>query len=101
MKYILYFVIVLLKIIYKFFVLSFDGFPSVTALEFENGLTLGVGTATGQVLLYDIRSNKPFQIKDHLFGLPIRDIAFQDENVLSMDSSSVKIWNKDTVSIAY
>uniref|UniRef100_A0A2S2PPP6 Nucleolar protein 10 n=1 Tax=Schizaphis graminum TaxID=13262 RepID=A0A2S2PPP6_SCHGA len=73
-----------------------DGFPSITALEFENALTLGVGTATGQVLLYDLRSNKPFMVKDHLFGLPIRDIAFQDENVLSMDSSSVKIWNKDT-----
>lgn len=38
-------------------------------------------------------------IKDHLFGLPIRDIAFQDENVLSMDSSCVKIWNKHDVSI--
>lgn len=38
-------------------------------------------------------------IKDHLFGLPIRDIAFQDENVLSMDSSCVKVWNKHTVSI--
>jgi len=77
---------------------STDRFPSITALAFENALTLGVGTATGQVLLYDLRSNKPFRVKDHLFGLPIRDIVFQDENVLSMDSSSVKIWNKDTVS---
>lgn len=82
-----------------YFNFSSDGFPSVTALEFENALTLGVGTATGQILLYDIRSNKPFRVKDHLFGLPIRDIVFQDENILSMDSSSVKVWNKNTVSI--
>lgn len=68
-------------------------------MEFENDLTLGVGTAVGQILLYDIRSNKPFMIKDHLFGLPIKDLAFQDSNVLSMDSSIVKIWNKNTVNI--
>lgn len=68
-------------------------------MEFENDLTLGVGTAVGQILLYDIRSNKPFMIKDHLFGLPIKDLAFQDNNVLSMDSSTVKIWNKNTVNI--
>lgn len=88
-----------LNFINAYFYFRTDGFPSVTALEFENALTLGVGTATGQILLYDLRSNKPFRIKDHLFGLPIRDIAFQDENVLSMDSSSIKIWNKDTVSM--
>lgn len=76
---------------------SSDAFPSVTALEFENALTFGVGTANGQILLYDIRSNKPFRIKDHLFGLPIKSLSFQDENVLSVDSSSVKIWNKDSV----
>lgn len=85
----------------NYFNFSADGFPSVTALEFENALTFGVGTATGQILLYDLRSNKPFMVKDHLFGLPIRDISFQDENVLSMDSSCVKIWNKHTVSIFF
>ncbi|XP_050529518.1 nucleolar protein 10 [Daktulosphaira vitifoliae] len=73
-----------------------DGFPSITALQFENALNLGVGTATGQILLYDLRSNKPYRVKDHLFGLPIRDIVFHEENILSMDSSSVKIWNKNT-----
>jgi len=70
-------------------------------LEFENELTLGVGNALGQILLYDIRSNKPFMVKDHLYGLPIKDISFQDENVLSMDSFCIKIWNKDTVSHFY
>uniref|UniRef100_A0A1B6EAU7 Uncharacterized protein n=1 Tax=Clastoptera arizonana TaxID=38151 RepID=A0A1B6EAU7_9HEMI len=73
-----------------------DNFPSVTALEFQGALNMSVGTATGQILLYDLRANKPFRIKDHMYGLPIRDIAFQQDNVLSMDSSVVKIWSKDT-----
>ena len=62
---------------------------------------MGVGTATGQVLLYDIRSNKPFYIKDHMYGLPIKDVEFhhQQDLIFSMDSSVVKIWDKNNVSI--
>lgn len=61
---------------------------------------MGVGTATGQILLYDIRSNKPFLVKDHMYGLPIRDIEFHNQMdlVYSMDSSVVKIWEKQSVS---
>lgn len=76
-----------------------DGIPSVTALTFKDGLTLGVGTATGQILLYDIRSSKPLLVKDHYYGLPIKDIEFhkQEEVVLSMDNKIVKIWHEQTV----
>jgi hypothetical protein len=71
----------------------------VTALKFQGSLTLGVGTATGQVLLYDIRSSRPFQVKDHMYGLPILDLDFHEalDLVLSMDSSVIKIWEKQTV----
>lgn len=57
--------------------------------------------ATGQVALYDIRSNKPYYIKDHMYGLPIRDIEFhhQMDMIYSMDSSTLKIWDKNNVSI--
>ncbi|XP_063918369.1 nucleolar protein 10 [Zophobas morio] len=74
-----------------------EGFPSITALKFNGGLSMGVGTATGQVLLYDIRSNKPFYIKDHMYGLPIKDVEFhhQQDLIFSMDSSVVKIWDKN------
>ena len=77
-----------------------ESVPSITALNSQGGLTLGVGTATGQVLLYDIRSNSPFLIKDHMYGLPIRNIEFHKtmDLVYSMDSSIVKIWEKQTVS---
>lgn len=71
----------------------------MTALKFQGSLTLGVGTATGQVLLYDLRSNRPFQVKDHMYGLPLCDLDFHEAHdlVLSMDSSVIKIWEKQTV----
>lgn len=71
--------------------------PSITALKFQSSLVFGVGMSTGQILLYDIRMNKPFRMKDHSYELPIKDIEFQGDNVFSMDSSILKIWNKDTV----
>lgn len=73
--------------------------PSITALKFQGGLTMAVGTVTGQILLYDIRSNKPFLIKDQKNSLPIRNIEFHEQMdlVYSMDSSVVKIWEKQTV----
>lgn len=74
--------------------------PAITALKFQGSLNLGVGTSTGHVLLYDIRSSKPFLVKDHMYGLPIRSIDFHTKMdlVYSMDSSIVKIWEKDNVS---
>ncbi|XP_063850425.1 nucleolar protein 10-like [Scylla paramamosain] len=70
----------------------------VTALTYSDALTLGVGTQTGQVLLYDIRSNRPLLIKDHNDGYAIRDLEFHDTSgmVLSMSSKVVKIWEKAT-----
>jgi ribosome biogenesis protein ENP2 len=53
--------------------------------------------STGQVLLYDLRNNKPFRVKDHMYELPIKDVMFLNDHVLSMDSSIVKIWNEETV----
>lgn len=70
----------------------------VTALAYSDALTLGVGTQTGQVLLYDIRSNRPLLIKDHNDGYAIRDLEFHNTSgmALSMSSKVVKIWNKAT-----
>ncbi|CAG9771940.1 unnamed protein product [Ceutorhynchus assimilis] len=74
-----------------------QGFPSVTALKFNDAIQLGVGTATGQVLLYDIRSDKPFIVKDHMYGLPIKNVEFhyQQDLIYSLDSSVLKIWDKN------
>jgi WD40 repeat protein len=49
-----------------------------TAVAFDEGdaLTLGVGTSTGHVMLYDLRSSKPLAVKEHPNGLPINHIFF-------------------------
>uniref|UniRef100_A0A1E1XDF1 Putative nucleolar protein n=1 Tax=Amblyomma aureolatum TaxID=187763 RepID=A0A1E1XDF1_9ACAR len=72
------------------------GMPSVTAMAFKDALTLGVGTATGQILLFDIRSDKPLLVKDHLYGLPVKKIAFHSDAdvVMSMDSKVLKLWDR-------
>ncbi|XP_023332640.1 nucleolar protein 10 [Eurytemora carolleeae] len=74
--------------------------PSISSIAFRDGLNLGVGTSTGQVLLYDLRSNKPLRTKDHMYGLPIKKIEFHKEHgndyVLSMDAQTVKIWDRGT-----
>lgn len=52
-----------------------------------------------QVLLYDLRSSRPYLMKDHYYGLPIHSLAFQQEDnfVLSADSRILKIWHAKDV----
>ena len=71
----------------------------MTSLKYRDGLTLGVGTSTGHVLLYDLRNGLPVRIKDHQYDLPIKDLAFHEplDLVLSMDCKIVKLWDRHTV----
>ncbi|XP_062142963.1 nucleolar protein 10 [Drosophila sulfurigaster albostrigata] len=73
-------------------------FPSVTALKFRNGLHMGVGTASGHVLLYDIRSRQPLLTKNHLNNLPIKRLAFNPapNAVYSLDEATLKLWDEQT-----
>ncbi|XP_049849680.1 nucleolar protein 10-like [Schistocerca gregaria] len=86
----------------KFFSNNYLFKPSVTgitALKFsENGLTLAVGTSTGHCLLYDIRSNIPYHVKDHQFDVPITSIHFHEttKNVVSSCKKIVRVWHRDT-----
>ena len=81
-------------------VLTVSQDKSVTCLESNKLLGLGVGTNTGQVYLYDIRSSEPVLVKDHYYDKPINSIHFhetEDENlVISACSKSFKIWHRDT-----
>ncbi|XP_061699847.1 nucleolar protein 10 [Syngnathoides biaculeatus] len=72
--------------------------PSISALKFSGSLFMAVGTSTGQVLLYDLRSSQPLLVKDHFYNLPIKSLNFHDQMdlVVSADAKIVKIWNKDT-----
>ncbi|XP_030376856.1 nucleolar protein 10 [Scaptodrosophila lebanonensis] len=73
-------------------------FPSVTALKYRNGLQMGVGTASGHVLLYDIRAKQPVLIKNHLNKLPIKRLAFNPAQnaVYSLDEATLKLWDEQT-----
>ncbi|XP_053315482.1 nucleolar protein 10 [Spea bombifrons] len=74
-----------------------ESLPSVSALKFSGPLHMAVGTSTGQVLIYDLRSNRPMIVKDHQYGLPIKSIQFHSplELVISADSRIIKMWNKN------
>ena len=75
------------------------GLSSITSIKYRDGLNFAVGTSTGQILLYDLRANKPVLVKDHNYGLPIKSLAFHDEGqnlVLSADSRILKLWNRNT-----
>lgn len=71
---------------------------SVTSMKFRDGLNLAVGTSTGHIILYDIRSNRPMLVKDHRFELPIKQIEWQKESdlVLSIDKRVCKMWDRHT-----
>ena len=82
------------------FFLSSGVIPAITSMTHKNALQFGVGTSTGQILLYDLRSSKPLLVKDHMYGLPIKDVVFHPKQdlVLSMDQRILKIWKEGTVS---
>ena len=73
----------------------------VTALRFRDGLTLGVGTAGGQVLMYDIRATQPLLVKEHHYNLPVHSLSYQKEEgvVLSADKKSLRLWHDHSVGI--
>ncbi|VDO35699.1 unnamed protein product [Haemonchus placei] len=77
---------------------SFSGKSEITSLKFRDALRLGVGTSTGQVMLYDVRSRKPLIVKDHMNDFPIKKIDFAlretESLVLSMDSRVLKMWHE-------
>ncbi|UJR14908.1 hypothetical protein I4U23_001892 [Adineta vaga] len=78
---------------------SGNSLPAVSCLKFKDALNLSVGMTTGQILLFDIRSNKPYFIKDHNYNLPIKRIDFHTQNddyILSIDKKICKIWNRHT-----
>ncbi|XP_037910982.1 nucleolar protein 10 [Hermetia illucens] len=77
---------------------NYKQFPSITSLKFKNGLQMGVGTADGHVLLYDIRSREPLFIKDHLNREAVKKIEFNASMnaVCSLDSAMLKIWDENS-----
>ena len=75
-----------------------DQIPQITSLAYRDGLNMAVGTSTGHILLYDIRSSRPLLVKDHLYGTPIKSLIFHStqDQVISLDAKAVKIWDRLT-----
>ncbi|MCO5576347.1 hypothetical protein L7F22_030156 [Adiantum nelumboides] len=64
-----------------------SGDQEVTALRFDDneGFLLAVGTSLGQILLYDLRSSTPIQVKDHMMD------GYKEEGSSSQDRQSIPI----------
>lgn len=77
---------------------------SITALQSHpvDGLSLAVGTSTGHTLLYDLRSSRPFAVKDQGYGEDVKNVHWltsgdgSTSKVASADSKVVKVWDKNT-----
>ncbi|KAF8937278.1 hypothetical protein BGZ58_003008 [Dissophora ornata] len=77
---------------------------SISSMKFrDDGLTMAVGTSTGHVLMYDLRSNVPLYVKDHQYGFPIKSLTFHEgtqgddgrSKVVSADCKIIKIWDRE------
>ncbi|OQR87153.1 nucleolar protein 10 [Achlya hypogyna] len=73
---------------------------AVSALAFDtDGLTFAVGSHTGEVRLYDLRSSAPLLTKQHQYQLPIVNLTFHEgpsKQLLSSDAKCIKIWDKSS-----
>ncbi|XP_003743643.1 nucleolar protein 10 [Galendromus occidentalis] len=70
--------------------------PGVSVIAFKDPLSFGVGTTSGHVLLFDIRADKPYLCKDHMYSMPIKTLDFHHDNrVISADSKAIKIYGED------
>jgi len=89
---------------------------SLTACRFDDsGMHIAVGTSGGLVALFDLRSQRPLVIKDHMYDSKIVDIKFHSggfgganggggglggdigrQRVISADKHIIKIWDAST-----
>jgi ribosome biogenesis protein ENP2 len=64
-----------------------DGRPEVTALDYHrSGITMAVGTSSGMIYLYDLRSTIPTLKKDQGYGYPIQYLQYLSQGVKTRDS---------------
>lgn len=74
---------------------------AITSTAFaSDGLHFVVGTHSGHVVQYDLRSRRPLLHKHHQYELPVHSLAYhstRDANlVMSVDSKVVKMWSRHT-----
>lgn len=82
------------------------GRAEITALSFHrSGITTAVGTSTGLIYLYDLRSPTPVLKKDHGYGFPVQNVQFlspstssrtaiAEGKIMSVDKRIIKLWEE-------
>lgn len=83
-----------------------DGRPEVTALDFHrSGISTAVGTSSGLIYLYDLRSPLPTLKKDQGYGYPIHYVqhltpssatraSTSEPKIASADKRILKLWDQ-------
>ncbi|KAH8584825.1 nucleolar 10 isoform X1 [Cryptosporidium sp. chipmunk genotype I] len=78
-----------------------SGFESITTSTFsKDGLRFTLGLSSGNVVIYDVRSSKPLQVKSHRNDLPIMDLHytychdFGKDVLVTADRQNIKIWDE-------
>ncbi|KAL0231410.1 hypothetical protein GEMRC1_010814 [Eukaryota sp. GEM-RC1] len=66
----------------------------LTSLSFhENGINLAVGTAAGNVYLYDLRSDKPLFKTDMRHESMVHSVDFHGSKIVAADHNSVRLFD--------
>ncbi|KAJ9614081.1 Small ribosomal subunit biogenesis [Cladophialophora chaetospira] len=66
---------------------DFEGRPEVTALDYHrSGISMAVGTSSGLIYLYDLRSSLPTLKKDQGYGYPIQYLQYLTQGTKTRDS---------------
>lgn len=68
----------------------------VTSIEFlQNSYMVCIGTNSGFIYLYDLRSNSPIQSKSHQYEYPIISLDYdpKQRSVISVDQKIIKVWD--------
>ncbi|KIX03831.1 uncharacterized protein Z518_07384 [Rhinocladiella mackenziei CBS 650.93] len=85
---------------------DYEGRPEVTALDFHrSGISAAVGTSSGLIYLYDLRSPIPRLKKDQGYGYPIQYVQFltpssttrasiSEPKLASADRRILKLWDE-------
>lgn len=78
-----------------------SGYESITTSTFsKDGLRFTLGLSTGNIVIYDVRSSKPLQVKSHRNDLPIMDLHytychdFGKDVLVTADRQNIKIWDE-------
>lgn len=74
----------------------------ITALDYsKDGLSLALGTSTGQIRIFDLRNPRPLLVKEQGMGLPVKNLIHlttptAERKLLSADRRTIKIWDEQS-----